>query len=182
MLPNWIGHLSALSAERSKREKAKGRRPIWTLDDTLMISSIMKGNNGLAVRRAILQQLAIAILTTLIVVVTVKRVGKSNWHASSLRSEEHNHADDTESKAAIANLADITAAERERGKAAVVTSSSSVVGDKTLVKIVFGNLDGEAGKEGEVIMRLKPEWAPLGVKRIQELTETKFWDECRAFR
>ena len=181
MLPNWIGHLSALSAERSKREKAKGRRPIWTLDDTLMISSIMKGNNGLAVRRAILQQLAIAILTTLIVVVTVKRVGKSNWHASSLRSEEHNHADDTESKAAIANLADITAAERERGKAAVVASSSSV-GDKTLVKIVFGNLDGEAGKEGEVIMRLKPEWAPLGVKRIQELTETKFWDECRAFR
>mmetsp|Transcript_32521 Transcript_32521/g.73057 ORF Transcript_32521/g.73057 Transcript_32521/m.73057 type:complete len:143 (+) Transcript_32521:219-647(+) len=142
-----------------------------------MIASIMKGNKGQAARKAILQQLAIALLATLIVVVTVKRLGKSNWHASSLRSEEHNH----ESKAAVANLADITSAERERGKAAAV-SPPAPVGDKTLVKIVFGNLDGEVGKEGEVIVRLKPEWAPLGVKRIQELVETKFWDGCRAFR
>mmetsp|Transcript_5251 Transcript_5251/g.11874 ORF Transcript_5251/g.11874 Transcript_5251/m.11874 type:complete len:266 (+) Transcript_5251:220-1017(+) len=142
-----------------------------------MIASIMKGNKGQAARKAILQQLAIALLATLIVVVTVKRLGKSNWHASSLRSEEHNH----ESKAAVANLADITAAEREGGNAAAV-SPPAPVGDKTLVKIVFGNLDGEVGKEGEVIVRLKPEWAPLGVKRIQELVETKFWDGCRAFR
>ncbi|EJK54680.1 hypothetical protein THAOC_25672 [Thalassiosira oceanica] len=140
----------------------------------------MKENDGKATRKTILQQLVIALLATSIVVVTVKRFGESNWHASSLR-DEHNRADDTESKAAVANLADITAAEREGGNAAAV-SPPAPVGDKTLVKFVFSNLDGEVGKEGEVIVRLKPEWAPLGVKRIQELTETKFWDECRAFR
>ena len=35
---------------------------------------------------------------------------------------------------------------------------------------------------GEVIVKLHPEWAPLGVKRIKELTAAKFWDGCHAFR
>ena len=141
----------------------------------------MKENDGKASRKTILQQLIIALLVSSIVVVSVRRFGESHRHASSLRSEEHNHAGGTETKAAILNLADVTTAERERGNSAVVSPSASAE-DKTLVKFVFGNLDGEAGKEGEVIVRLKPEWAPFGVKRIQELTETKFWDECRAFR
>ncbi|EJK76413.1 hypothetical protein THAOC_01824 [Thalassiosira oceanica] len=125
---------------------------------------IMKENDGKATRKTILQQLVIALLATSIVVVTVKRFGESNWHASSLR-DEHNRADDTESKAAVANLADITAAEREGGNAAAV-SPPAPVGDKTLVKFVFSNLDGEVGKEGEVIVRLKPEWAPWGAFRV----------------
>ena len=32
------------------------------------------------------------------------------------------------------------------------------------------------------MVKLHPEWAPLGVKRIQELTATSFWDGCHAFR
>ena len=141
----------------------------------------MKENDGKATRKTILQQLAIALLVALTVVVTVKRFGTSNRRAPSLRIEEHNRANDPESKAAIANLADVSAAEREGGKAADISSTASV-GDNTLIKIVFGNLDGEEGREGEVVVRLRPEWAPLGVRRIQELTEARFWDGCRAFR
>ena len=35
---------------------------------------------------------------------------------------------------------------------------------------------------GEVLVKLHPEWAPIGVERIKELTADSFWDECRAFR
>jgi len=51
-----------------------------------------------------------------------------------------------------------------------------------MIKFVFGNLDGEEGHEGEVIVKLHPEWAPIGVQRIKDLTADSFWDECRAFR
>lgn len=35
---------------------------------------------------------------------------------------------------------------------------------------------------GEVVVKLRPEWAPIGVKRIKDLTLDHFWDGCRAFR
>lgn len=54
--------------------------------------------------------------------------------------------------------------------------------DRNIIQFVFSNLDGEVGHEGEVVVRLRPEWAPLGVKRIKELTLDSFWDNCRAFR
>eukprot|EP00584_Thalassiosira_punctigera_P019693 CAMPEP_0172561492 /NCGR_PEP_ID=MMETSP1067-20121228/93101_1 /TAXON_ID=265564 ORGANISM="Thalassiosira punctigera, Strain Tpunct2005C2" /NCGR_SAMPLE_ID=MMETSP1067 /ASSEMBLY_ACC=CAM_ASM_000444 /LENGTH=255 /DNA_ID=CAMNT_0013351537 /DNA_START=52 /DNA_END=819 /DNA_ORIENTATION=+ len=56
------------------------------------------------------------------------------------------------------------------------------VQQKNIVKFVFSSLDGEAGNEGEVVVKLHPEWAPIGVARIKELTEESFWDGCRAFR
>lgn len=37
-------------------------------------------------------------------------------------------------------------------------------------------------RKGEVVVKLHPEWAPVGVTRIQELTNDSFWEECRAFR
>ena len=37
-------------------------------------------------------------------------------------------------------------------------------------------------RKGEVVVKLHPEWAPVGVTRIQELTTDSFWEECRAFR
>jgi cyclophilin family peptidyl-prolyl cis-trans isomerase len=54
--------------------------------------------------------------------------------------------------------------------------------DRNIIQFVFGNLDGEVGHEGKVIVRLHPEWAPIGVRRIKELTMDSFWDHCRAFR
>jgi len=54
--------------------------------------------------------------------------------------------------------------------------------DWNIIQFVFGNLDGEVGHEGKVIVRLHPEWAPIGVRRIKELTMDSFWDNCRAFR
>lgn len=37
-------------------------------------------------------------------------------------------------------------------------------------------------KPGEVVVKLHPEWAPIGVERIQDLTTDSFWEGCRAFR
>ena len=33
-----------------------------------------------------------------------------------------------------------------------------------------------------MVVKLHPEWAPIGVTRIKQLTADSFWDECRAFR
>lgn len=51
-------------------------------------------------------------------------------------------------------------------------------------KIVFEveTLDGDAGKKGSFVVETKPEWAPVGVRRFEELTTASFWDGCRFFR
>jgi peptidyl-prolyl cis-trans isomerase A (cyclophilin A) len=37
-------------------------------------------------------------------------------------------------------------------------------------------------KEGEVIFKVHPEWAPLGAARFRELVEIGFFNDCRFFR
>jgi len=51
-----------------------------------------------------------------------------------------------------------------------------------LVEFTVENLDGEVGKSGKVVIQLRPDWAPKGAARFEELTEKKFWDGCRIFR
>lgn len=48
-----------------------------------------------------------------------------------------------------------------------------------VVVMEIGNVGGEEGKTGKVKIQLHPEWAPRGVQRFEELTETSFWDGCR---
>mmetsp|Transcript_120938 Transcript_120938/g.170154 ORF Transcript_120938/g.170154 Transcript_120938/m.170154 type:complete len:276 (+) Transcript_120938:153-980(+) len=51
-----------------------------------------------------------------------------------------------------------------------------------IVELQVANLDGVEGKTGTVKIQLRPEWAPRGVQRFEELTEIKFFDDTRVFR
>lgn len=51
-----------------------------------------------------------------------------------------------------------------------------------IVEFVINNVDGEVGKTGKIKIQLRPEWAPKGVARFEELTEKSFWKDCRVFR
>jgi len=52
----------------------------------------------------------------------------------------------------------------------------------SLVKFEVANVGGVAGKTGQFIMQLRPDWAPIGVARFEELASISFYDQCRVFR
>lgn len=51
-----------------------------------------------------------------------------------------------------------------------------------IVEMTVSNLDGNPDKTGTIKIQMRPEWAPRGVKRFEELTEQRFFDDCRIFR
>jgi|Transcript_1194 peptidyl-prolyl cis-trans isomerase A (cyclophilin A) len=109
-----------------------------------------------------------------VVVILIKSFGSGSWHSKAANDEEHNL-----NKIPAASL---TASKDNQVASDTTITKNEAVQDSNFVEFVFSNLDGESGKEGTVIVQLMPEWAPLGVGRIKELTAAKFYDECRVFR
>jgi len=61
-------------------------------------------------------------------------------------------------------------------------SQSSKAEEPRKIEFTVQNLGGEEGKTGKIVIEMRPEWAPKGVERFNELTSANFWDECRIFR
>jgi len=53
-----------------------------------------------------------------------------------------------------------------------------------LILFEVENLDGSTGNgmTGQFTVRTRPDWAPIGVERVEALTRESFWDGCRFFR
>ena len=49
-----------------------------------------------------------------------------------------------------------------------------------LIEFEVSNLDG--GGSGKFVIKTRPDWAPKGAQRFEELTEKNFWEGCRIFR
>ena len=52
----------------------------------------------------------------------------------------------------------------------------------SIVEFEINNLDGQEGKKGKIRILLRPDWAPLGVQRFEELVKDGFYNNCRFFR
>ncbi|CAJ1946293.1 unnamed protein product [Cylindrotheca closterium] len=69
-----------------------------------------------------------------------------------------------------------------RQKPAPVNAEDILASPGRTVQLEIANLEGVEGNTGIVKLKLQPEWAPRGVKRFEELTDQKFFDQCRIFR
>ena len=38
------------------------------------------------------------------------------------------------------------------------------------------------GELGEIVLQVRPDWAPIGAERVLELVDAEFYDDCRFFR
>lgn len=135
----------------------------------------VKGNDGKAASSRLATQLLAVLCLAVVAVVAVKTFGTGSWHAGATMDDHQIHQEATEVVAARVAVAD-----PDHGKTELPDDVQYL--DTNLIKFVFSSLDGEEGNEGEVVVRLRPDWAPIGVKRIKELTLDHFWDGCRAFR
>jgi peptidyl-prolyl cis-trans isomerase A (cyclophilin A) len=63
---------------------------------------------------------------------------------------------------------------------AVAEENSPTTG--RIVELTVSNLDGVASQTGTIKIQLRPEWAPRGAQRFEDLTQNKFFEDCRLFR
>jgi hypothetical protein len=51
-----------------------------------------------------------------------------------------------------------------------------------LIEFTVNNLDGVEGATGSFVVQTRPEWAPIGVERLEALVSNSFFENCRVFR
>jgi len=146
----------------------------------------VKGNKGKAANIKLTTQLLVVFVLAFVAVASIKTFGTASWHAGAIM-DDHGGRSRAASAVAVKEVEKTTPAVVVVDDKKIVVAEKKGVGnedvvDENMIKFVFGNLDGEEGHEGEVIVKLHPEWAPIGVQRIKDLTADSFWDECRAFR
>lgn len=78
---------------------------------------------------------------------------------------------------------------RDAGIKSVAVAASTVLGfhlntqsaraegesEGRLIEFIVENLGGEEGQSGKIVIKMRPEWAPIGVSRFEKLTEVGFW-------
>ena len=133
----------------------------------------VKGNNGKAARSS--RDIIIAIAVSAVLVVSLNTFSTSPWHGKAIVEDQQGHKPRQQPPKMMAKSVEAAAAP-------LVDGVDRDIEDQNLVQFVFSNSDGEEGHEGEVVVMLRPELAPIGVTRIKELTADSFWDDCCAFR
>lgn len=51
-----------------------------------------------------------------------------------------------------------------------------------IIEMKVSNIEGDSTKSAIIKIQMKPEWAPRGVARFEELVSTGFYNDCRFFR
>jgi len=144
----------------------------------------VKGNDGKAASTRLSHQLLMVFALAVVAVAGIKTFGTAPWHAGATMDD---HGQRRQASAAAAGGVPVDPVVVARPAVAPplqvqIKYTKEDVQQKNIVKFVFGSLDGEAGNEGEVVVKLHPEWAPIGAARIKELVADSFYDGCRAFR
>lgn len=64
----------------------------------------------------------------------------------------------------------------------MVAMAESDTVEGRIVEFTINNLEGVEGNTGTFKLKLRPDWAPRGVNRFEDLTSQSFFDGCRFFR
>ena len=103
-------------------------------------------------------------------------------NTGKLCSQKEDHLDGESRRSAAAKIVSAAAATTASLLLPEIGNAEDVTGGGKLIEFMVENLDGEDGKTGRFVIKTRPDWAPKGAARFEELTEKKFWEGCRIFR